>query len=114
RQIEAAEAILREIPAVTLVSEEVVSNAQVMAGNQNWFTRIYGESADYFDLRQWPLADGAPFTNQDVRSANKVCVIGRTTAMQIFGSEDVIGQVLRGKNVPFPMSGVLPPKGLSS
>src|SRR6266850_8004052 len=113
-KIEDAEAIRREIPAVTLVSEEVVSNAQVMAGNQNWFTRIYGESADYFDLRQWPLADGAPFTNQDVRSANKVCVIGRTTATQIFGSEDVVGQVLRVKNVPFQITGVLTPKGLSS
>ena len=101
-KIEDAEAIRREIPSVTLVSEEVVSNAQVAAGNQNWFTRIYGESADYFDLRQWPLADGAPFTNQDVRSANKVCVIGRTTATQIFGSEDVVGQVLRVKNVPVP------------
>jgi putative ABC transport system permease protein len=113
-KIEDAEAIRREIPAVTLVSEEVVSTSQVAAGNQNWFTRIYGESADYFDLRQWPLADGAPFTSQDVRSANKVCVIGRTTATQVFGSEDVVGQVLRIKNVPFQITGVLTPKGLSS
>ena len=113
-KIEDAEAIRREIPAVTLVSEEVVSTAQVASGNQNWFTRIYGESADYFELRQWPLADGTPFTNQDVRSANKVCVIGRTTATQIFGSEDVVGQVLRVKNVPFQITGVLTPKGLSS
>src|SRR5216110_2743904 len=113
-KIEDADAIRREVPAVTLVSEEVVSNAQVAAGNQNWFTRIYGESADYFEIRQWALADGAPFTSQDVRSANKVCVIGRTTATQIFGSEDVIGQVLRVKNVPFQILGVLSPKGLSS
>ncbi|HVF72346.1 MAG TPA: ABC transporter permease [Chthoniobacterales bacterium] len=113
-KIEDAEAIRREIPFVTLLSEEVWANAQVAAGNQNWFTRIYGESADYFELRQWPLSDGAPFTNQDVRSANKVCVIGRTTAMQIFGNEDVVGQVLRVKNVPFQITGVLTPKGLSS
>lgn len=113
-KIEDAEAIRREIPSVTLVSEEVVSNAQVAAGNQNWFTRIYGESADYFDLRQWALADGVPFTDQDVRSANKVCVIGRTTATQIFGSEDVVGQILRVKNVPFQITGVLTSKGLSS
>ncbi len=79
-KIEDAEAIRREVPGVIGVSEEVVSTTQVAAGNQNWFTRIYGESADYFDIRQWPLADGAPFTSQDVRSANKVCVIGRTTA----------------------------------
>jgi len=113
-KIEDAEAIRREVPTVTLVSEEVVSNAQVAAGNQNWFTRIYGESADYFDLRQWALADGVPFTNQDVRSANKVCVIGRTTANQIYGNEDVVGQVLRVKNVPFQITGVLTTKGLSN
>jgi putative ABC transport system permease protein len=113
-KIDDAEAIRREVPSVTLVSEEVVSTAQVAAGNQNWFTRIYGESEVYFDLRQWQLAEGVPFTSQDVRSANKVCVIGRTTATQIFGSDDVIGQVLRIKNVPFQITGVLTTKGLSS
>ena len=113
-KIEDAEAIRREVSGVTAVSEEVVSTTQVAAGNQNWFTRIYGESADYLDIRQWPLADGAPFTPQDVRSANKVCVIGRTTATQIYGNDDPIGQVLRVKNVPFTITGVLTPKGLSS
>jgi putative ABC transport system permease protein len=112
-KIEDAEAIRREVPGVIGVSEEVVSTSQVAAGNQNWFTRIYGESADYFDIRQWPLADGAPFTAQDVRSANKVCVIGRTTATQIYGNENPIGQILRIKNVPFTITGVLTPKGLS-
>ncbi|MFL6540995.1 MAG: ABC transporter permease [Chthoniobacterales bacterium] len=112
-KIEDAEAIRREIPAVTLVSEEVVSTAQVAAGNQNWFTRIYGESADYFQLREWALAEGAPFTSQDVRSSNKVCVIGRTTATQIYGNEQPIGQVLRVKNVPFVVVGILTSKGLS-
>jgi len=112
-KIEDAEAIRREVPGVIGVSEEVVSTTQVAAGNQNWFTRIFGESADYFDIRQWPLADGAPFTAQDVRSANKVCVIGRTTATQIYGNESPIGQILRIKNVPFTITGVLTPKGLS-
>ena len=112
-KIEDAEAIRREVPGVIAVSEEVVSTTQVAAGNQNWFTRIFGESADYFDIRQWPLADGAPFTPQDVRSANKVCVIGRTTATQIYGNENPIGQILRIKNVPFTILGVLTPKGLS-
>jgi len=112
-KIEDAEAIRREVPGITAVSEEVVSTTQVAAGNQNWFTRIFGESADYFDLRQWPLADGAPFTAQDVRSANKVCVIGRTTASQIYGNDNAVGQILRIKNVPFIISGVLTPKGLS-
>src|ERR1700675_1665691 len=113
-KIEDAEAIRREVPGVVAVSEEVASTAQVASGNQNWFTRIYGESADYLDIRQWALADGAPFTPQDVRSANKVCVIGRTTATQIYGNDDPIGQVLRVKNVPFTITGVLTPKGLSA
>src|SRR5437870_10619011 len=113
-KIEDAEAIRREVSAVTAVSEEVISTTQIAAGNQNWFTRLLGESADYFDLRQWPLADGAPFTSQDVRSANKVCVIGRTTASQIYGSDDPVGQILRIKNVPFAITGVLTAKGLST
>ncbi len=91
-KIEDAEAIRREVSGVTAVSEEVVSTTQVAAGNQNWFTRIYGESADYLDIRQWPLA----------------------TATQIYGNDDPIGQVLRVKNVPFTITGVLTPKGLSA
>ncbi len=113
-KIEDAEAIRREVDGVVAVSEEIISTSQVAAGNQNWFTRVYGEGADYFDLRQWPLAEGSPFTTQDVRSANKVCVIGRTTAKQIFGDDSPIGQVLRVKNVPFLVTGVLTSKGLST
>ena len=113
-KIEDAEAIRREVPGILNVSEEVVSNSQIASGNQNWFTRIYGESAEYLDIRQWALADGAPFTDQDVRSANKVCVIGATTASQIFGSADAVGQALRIKNVPFTVTGVLTRKGLST
>src|ERR1700716_3324786 len=64
-KIEDAEAIRREIPGVAAVSEEVVTNTQIASGNQNWFTRIYGESAEYLDIRQWALADGATFTDQD-------------------------------------------------
>ena len=112
-KIEDAEAIGREVPGVIAVSDELVSTSQVSAGNQNWFTRIYGESPEYFDIRQWPLAEGANFTPQDVRSANKVCVIGRTTANQVFGAENPVGQVLRIKGVPFVVTGVLTPRGLS-
>jgi putative ABC transport system permease protein len=113
-KIEDADAIRREIAGITAVSEEVISTSQVAAGNQNWLTRIYGESAEYFDLRQWPLADGAPFTPQDVRSANKICVIGRTTASQIYGNDDAVGQILRIKNVPFIITGVLASKGFTT
>ena len=113
-KIEDAEAIRREMPDLTAVSEEVSTITQVAAGNQNWSTRILGESADYFDLRRWPLIDGAPFTAQDVRSANKVCVIGQTTARQVYGNDNPIGQVLRVKNVPFTITGLLTAKGFST
>jgi putative ABC transport system permease protein len=112
-KIEDAEAIRREVPGVVAVSEEVASTAQVAAGNQNWFTRILGESAEYFDIRQWPIAEGAAFSSQDVRSANKVCVIGHTAAYNIYGDEDPVGQVLRIKGVPFVVTGVLTQKGFS-
>jgi putative ABC transport system permease protein len=113
-KIEDAEAIRREVSGVVAVSEEIRSATQVAAGNQNWLTQVLGESADYLDIRQWQLADGASFTPQDVRSANKVCLIGRTTATQVFGNDDPVGQVLRVKNVPFVVTGVLTPKGLSA
>jgi putative ABC transport system permease protein len=112
-KIEDADAIRREVPGVIAVSDEIVSTGQVSAGNQNWFTRIYGESPEYLDIRKWPLSDGAIFSEQDVRSANKVCVIGQTTAKQIFGAQNPVGQILRIKGVPFLVTGVLTPKGLS-
>src|SRR5919201_747068 len=59
-KVEDAEAIRREVPGVVAVSEEIVTTTQVAAGNQNWFTRIYGESADYFDTRHRPLDEGVP------------------------------------------------------
>jgi putative ABC transport system permease protein len=111
--LEDAQAIKREIPGVTVISPEVRNQFQVAAGDQNWYTQILGESADYFDLRQWPIVEGVSFTEQDVRSANKVAVIGHTIADQLFPGEDPIGQVVRIRNVPFTIVGMLLPKGLS-
>jgi putative ABC transport system permease protein len=111
--LEDAEAIQREVPGVIAISPEVRSGAQIAAGNQNWSTQILGESAVYFDIRQWPVVQGAAFTEQDVRSANKVAVIGKTVADQLFPGEDPIGQIIRVHNVPFMVVGMLKPKGLS-
>jgi putative ABC transport system permease protein len=111
--IEDAEAIQREIPGVVAVSPEVRSGAQVAAGNENWSTQILGEAPEYFDIRRWPITEGAAFTGQDVRSANKVAVIGKTIADQLYPGEDPIGQIVRIRNVPFQVVGLLRPKGLS-
>ena len=112
-KIEDAEGIQREVPGIIAVSPEIRSAMQVASGNQNWMTQILGESPDYFSIRQWPLKAGAVFTEQDVRGANKVCVIGYTTARQLFGDADPLGQIIRIKQVPFVITGVLAPKGLS-
>jgi putative ABC transport system permease protein len=111
--VDDAEAIQREIPGVSAVSPEVRSTTQIAAGNQNWATQILGESEEYLTIRQWPVSTGAMFTEQDVRSANKVAVIGQTIADQLFPGDDPLGQVLRIKSAPFIIVGILKPKGMS-
>src|SRR5574341_3011 len=111
--VEDMEAIAREIPGVTGVSPEVRNVTQVVADNQNWATQVLGVSPDYFSIRQWALVEGEPFTERDVRAANKVAVIGRTTAQQLYGGDSPIGRVVRVKNVPFVVVGLLAPRGFS-
>jgi len=112
-KVDDARAIRREIPSVTIVSPEIRSFAQIAAGNQNWATTVLGESEDYFDLRKWPMESGASFMSQDIRSASKVVVIGKTVAHLLFGDDSPVGQILRVRNVPFVITGVLSSKGLS-
>jgi len=112
-KIEDAEAIKREVPDAVAVSPEVKTQNQVGAGNQNWFTNVQGESPDYFGIRNWEFAEGGSFSDQDVRSANKVAVIGQTIVTQVYGNDDPLGQILRVKGVPFTIVGVLVSKGLS-
>ena len=111
--VEDALAIQREVPGANAVSPGVRTSAQAAAGNQNWFTQVLGESPQYFEIRQWPLVEGTAFTEQDVRGANKVAVLGKTTAQQLYGDESPVGQIIRIKNVPFIIVGLLSAKGLS-
>ncbi|HZQ48309.1 MAG TPA: ABC transporter permease, partial [Verrucomicrobiae bacterium] len=111
--VDDALAIEREIPDVTVISPELRSGAQVASGNQNWSTTVLGEGQDYLEIRQWPLADGSMFTAQDVRREGKVAVVGKTVADQLYPDGNVVGQVLRIRNVPFVIVGELIPKGLS-
>jgi putative ABC transport system permease protein len=111
--VEDMEAIAREIPGVAGTSPEVRSVTQVVAENQNWATQVLGVSPEYFGIRQWALVEGEPFTERDVRAAAKVAVIGRTTAQQLFAGVSPIGRIVRIKNVPFVVVGLLAPRGFS-
>ncbi len=111
--VDDALAIAREVPGVISVSPEVRDHQQILAEGMNWYTTILGEGPDYLDIRQWPLQVGAMFTDQDVRGTTKVCIIGKTIVEQIFPNDDPVGRVLRIRNIPFKVLGVLAPKGLS-
>jgi putative ABC transport system permease protein len=107
------DAIRREIPGVNAATPEVRAFAQIAAGNQNINSQVFGVSADYFDIRSWPVANGAPFTETDVRNANKVVLLGQTSARTLFGGGDAVGEIVRIKSAPFTVVGVLAPKGMS-
>ena len=111
--VEDALAMQKEVPGVAAVSPEVRSGAQVMAGNNNWSTSVMGESIDYLAIRQWDLEDGAMFSEADTRSAAKVCILGKTVADNLFPEDDPVGKIIRIKNVPIKVLGVLKPKGAS-
>ncbi len=111
--IEDAEAIAAEIPNILGVSPEVRDRQQVLANGLNWNTTISGQAPDILSIRSWPLAEGTMFTEQDVRSAAKVCVIGKTVADQIFPGTDPVGQTVRIRNLPFTVLGVLSSKGFN-
>ena len=95
------------------LSPEVRGRKQILANGLNWSTNITGVGPDYPYVRNWPMESGAMFTEQDVKSLGKVCVIGKTVADQMFPNEDPIGQTLRIRNLPFRILGVLSPKGFS-
>jgi putative ABC transport system permease protein len=108
---EDAEGIKQECPAVAYVSPTVRSAAQIVAGELNWGTSIQGASTDYPLIRSWNVAQGTFFTDADVKAAAKVCVVGNTVLENLFPNGDAVGQIVRIKNVPFRVVGVLEKKG---
>ncbi|MGA2318251.1 MAG: ABC transporter permease [Thermodesulfobacteriota bacterium] len=112
--VDDAKAILTEIPAVKYVAPTLGGGAQVVFGNQNWSTIINGTTPEALEIRDWPLASGRPFIQQDIDGATKVCLLGKTVADNLFGGIDPIGQIIRIKMVPFTVIGVLAPKGQST
>ena len=111
--VEDVQAIQREVAGIAALSPEMNDRAQVLANGLNWNTSIRGEDVSYLDIRLWNVSEGAMFSELDVRSASKVCVIGKTVATQLFPDIDPVGQSLRVRNIPFKVMGVLAPKGFN-
>jgi putative ABC transport system permease protein len=107
-------AIAREIPAVQVAAPSVRGSSQVVYGNLNWFTVVQGVTADFTEARDWVVTGGRPFAPEDVDGATKVALVGQTTALNLFGDGDPIGQIIRIKKVPFTVVGLLDRKGQNS
>ncbi len=111
--VDDAIAIRDEIPEVVAASPEVRSQRVIVYGNRNWFTRIYGQSADYLQIRQWPIESGRMYTEEEVDRAALVAVVGQTIVDELFEGADPIGETFRVRGLPLTVIGVLSPKGMS-
>lgn len=106
---------LRSLPAVAAVSPNVSASGQIVNGNNNYPTSVSGVAPDYLDIRKLKVKDGSMFTPQDVKTASKVCVLGKTVVDNLFpNGEDPIGHVVRFGSIPFTVIGVLESKGTNS
>ncbi|NQT80969.1 MAG: ABC transporter permease [Candidatus Aminicenantes bacterium] len=108
-----AKAILEKCDAVQYISPSVSTRAQVVYGNKNWNTSIYGVSDKYPDIRKWAVEDGIFFDENQVRAGQKVAVLGSEVNENLFEGADSIGQIIRIKKIPFSVIGVLEEKGES-
>jgi putative ABC transport system permease protein len=109
------ERILREKKFVTKVSPEVTASGQVIYGNNNTTTSLYGESTEYLDIKLWNIEEGDCFTEEDIKKAAKKVVVGKTIVTELFGDNvDPIGKTIRFKSIPLTIIGVLKSKGYNS
>ena len=108
------ERIMREKKFVSKVSPEVTASGQAIYGNNNTTTSMYGESMEYLDIKQWSVEEGDCFTEEDIKKAAKVCVIGATVVKELFNGHDPIGKTIRFKSIPMRVVGVLKAKGYNS
>ncbi|MCR5262044.1 MAG: ABC transporter permease [Candidatus Gastranaerophilales bacterium] len=96
------------IDAVAVLTSE---NKQLMYGNQNWSSTVYGVSKSYLYVKNYEIVNGRTFSNEDSRNYSKVAIIGATVASELFGDIDPVGRVMRVGNIPFKVIGVLKSKG---
>jgi len=108
-------AIRSEVPTVKAAAPSMRSNAPIVSEDMNWTTGITGTSPDYFDIRNWPVASGAAFTQSDLDTASNVIVLGQTVVDKLYGpNADPVGQTVRVGTTPFLVVGVTAKKGQSA
>ncbi|MCM1483412.1 MAG: ABC transporter permease [Muribaculaceae bacterium] len=106
---------LRSVPGVAAISPSVNSGGQLVNGNNNYPSTIYGITPDYLDIRKLKVKDGSMFTDHDIQTAAKVCVLGKTVVDNLFpNGEDPVGRVVRFGKIPMTVIGVLESKGTNS
>jgi len=111
-KMEDVEAIRSQCPAVKYLSPVARAGGQVIAGNNNWNTQIYGVYSEYLDIRNLELQSGERYSENDEKRAMKVCIVGKTVSDNLFGEDvDPVGQRIRIRNIPFTIVGWLKPKG---
>ena len=108
-----ADAILHQVAHIKMMSPNVDGHVQVIYGNTNWGTQYRGVTPAFLEIRRWNLRSGNFFTDADVSTSAPVCVLGTTVADNLFGAEDPIDKIVRLKNLPCRVVGVLTPKGAS-
>ena len=106
---------LQSLPGITAISPSVNSSGQFVNGNNNYPSTVYGITPDYLDIRKLKVKEGAMFTEHDIKSAAKVCVLGKTVADNLFpNGEDPVGRVIRFGKIPLTVIGLLESKGTNS
>ncbi len=106
---------LKDLPGIASVSPSVNSGGQLVNGNNNYPSSIYGVTPEFLDIRRFKVKEGAVFTDHDIKSAAKVCILGKTVVDNLFpGGEDPVGRVIRFGKIPLTVIGVLEPKGTNS
>ena len=106
-------AIPENVSLIKNCSPNVDGHVQIVYRNQNWSTQYRGVAPDFLTIRNWPVAEGTPFTEQDVTSRAQVTVLGKTVADQVFNGTDPIGKTIRIGGLPFQVIGILSSKGAS-
>jgi len=105
-------ALKKQAKFLSAVSPSISSRSQVVNGALNWKTTMQGVNPDYLTIRNWLLKEGIPFSENDITSASKVCLLGQTIVDNVFTpGEDPLGKVIRFNNIPFKVIGVLSKKG---